>query len=108
MDNVKIMSVELGDVNKQVQELDGSYNSLAKHLRELRKEWKATNDEGQRNELAKQMVEINNQLKCYNSFFSFYMFYAPLNLFSVYHTDLLSQNLFLYSLYLLYDLVLYF
>ena len=63
MDNVKIMSVELSDVNKQVQELDGSYNSLAKHLRELRKEWKATNDEGQRNELAKQMVEINNQLK---------------------------------------------
>ena len=63
MDNVKIMSVELGDVNKQVQELDGSYNSLAKRLRELRKEWKATNDEGQRNELAKQMVEINNQLK---------------------------------------------
>ncbi len=63
MDNVKIMSVELGEVNKQVQELDGSYNSLAKHLRELRKEWKATNDEGQRNELAKQMVEINNQLK---------------------------------------------
>ena len=63
MDNVKIMSVELSDVNKQVQELDGSYNSLAKRLRELRKEWKATNDEGQRNELAKQMVEINNQLK---------------------------------------------
>ena len=63
MDNVKIMSVELGEVNKQVQELDGSYNSLAKRLRELRKEWKATNDEGQRNELAKQMVEINNQLK---------------------------------------------
>lgn len=63
MDNVKIMSVELGEVNKQVQELDGSYNSLAKRLRELRKEWKSTNDEGQRNELAKQMVEINNQLK---------------------------------------------
>ena len=63
MDNVKIMSVELGEVNKQVQELDGSYNSLAKQLRELRKEWKATNDEGQRNELGKQMSEINNQLK---------------------------------------------
>lgn len=63
MDNVKIMSVELGEVNKQVQELDGSYNSLAKRLRELRKEWKSTNDEGQRNELGKQMAEINNQLK---------------------------------------------
>ena len=63
MDNVKIMSVELGDVNKQVQELDGSYNSLAKRLRELRKEWKSTNDESQRNEIGKQMVEINNQLK---------------------------------------------
>ena len=63
MDNVKLMSVELGDVNKQVQELDGSYNSLAKRLRELRKEWKSTNDEGQRNELGKQMAEINNQLK---------------------------------------------
>lgn len=63
MDNVKIMSVELGEINKQVQELDGSYNSLAKRLRELRKEWKSTNDEGQRNELGKQMSEINNQLK---------------------------------------------
>ena len=63
MDNVKIMSVELGDVNKAVQELDGSYNSLAKRLRELRKEWKSTNDESQRNEIGKQMVEINNQLK---------------------------------------------
>ena len=63
MDNVKIMSVELGEVNKQVEELDGSYNSLAKRLRELRKEWKSTNDESQRNEIGKQMVEINNQLK---------------------------------------------
>ncbi len=63
MDNVKIMSVELGEVNKQVEELDGSYNALAKQLRELRKEWKSTNDESQRNEIGKQMVEINNQLK---------------------------------------------
>lgn len=62
-DNVVIMTAQLGEVNKQVQNLDGSYNALAKQLRELRKEWKATNDEGQRNELAKQMVEINNQLK---------------------------------------------
>lgn len=63
MDNVKIMSVELGEVKKQVDDLDGSYNSLAKRLRELRKEWKSTNDESQRNEIGKQMVEINNQLK---------------------------------------------
>lgn len=62
-DNVTIMTAQLGEVNKQIQNLDGSYNALAKQLRELRKEWKATNDEGQRNELAKQMVEINNQLK---------------------------------------------
>lgn len=63
MDNVKIMSVELGEVKKQVDDLDGSYNALAKQLRELRKEWKSTNDESQRNEIGKQMVEINNQLK---------------------------------------------
>lgn len=63
MDNKKIMSVELGDVKKQVDELDGSYNALAKQLRELRKEWKSTNDESKRNEIGKQMVEINNQLK---------------------------------------------
>lgn len=63
MDNVKIMSVELGEVKKQVDDLDGSYNALAKRLRELRKEWKSTNDESQRNEIGKQMVEINNQLK---------------------------------------------
>lgn len=63
MDNKKIMSVELGEVKKQVDDLDGSYNHLAKQLRELRKEWKSTNDESQRNEIGKQMVEINNQLK---------------------------------------------
>ena len=63
MDNKKIMSVELGEVKKQVDDLDGSYNALAKQLRELRKEWKATNDESKRNEIGKQMVEINGQLK---------------------------------------------
>lgn len=63
MDNVKIMSVELGEVKKQVDDLDGSYNALAKQLRELRKEWKSTNEESKRNEIGKQMVEINNQLK---------------------------------------------
>lgn len=41
----------------------GSYNELSKRMSELKKEFKATNDEMERNILAKQIVSINNQLK---------------------------------------------
>ena len=48
---------------KDADALDGSYDALAKKMAELKKEWKATNDEARRNELGKQIKDINNQLK---------------------------------------------
>lgn len=43
--------------------LEGSYDALTYRMAELKKEWKATNDEARRNELGKQIDEINTQLK---------------------------------------------
>lgn len=43
--------------------LDGSYDALVHKMGLLKKEWRATNDEGRRNELGKQIAEINAQLK---------------------------------------------
>ena len=42
---------------------EGSYNALAKQMAELKKQFKATNDEAERESLAKQIVGINDQLK---------------------------------------------
>ena len=42
---------------------EGSYNALAKQMAELKKQFKATNDEAEREALAKQIVGINDQLK---------------------------------------------
>lgn len=43
--------------------LEGSYDALTYRMAELKKEWKATNDEARRNELGRQINEINTQLK---------------------------------------------
>lgn len=43
--------------------LEGSYDALTYKMAELKKEWKSTNDEARRNELGKQIDEINTQLK---------------------------------------------
>lgn len=43
--------------------LDGSYNALSKQMSELKKQWKATNDEAERESVGKQISAINNQLK---------------------------------------------
>ena len=43
--------------------LEGSYDSLVHQMGLLKKEWRATNDETRRNELGKQIDEINTQLK---------------------------------------------
>ena len=48
------------DVGKAAE---GSYNALAKQMAELKKQFKATNDEAEREALAKQIVGINDQLK---------------------------------------------
>lgn len=43
--------------------LDGSYDALTYKMSQLKKEWKSTNDEARRNELGKQIGEINAELK---------------------------------------------
>ena len=40
-----------------------SYNSLVHQMAALKEEWRATNDEARRDELGKQIAEINQQLK---------------------------------------------
>jgi len=47
--------------------LEGSYDALAAKMSALRKEWKATTDEARRNELGKQIADINAQLKAMDS-----------------------------------------
>lgn len=55
---------ELASVTKSsVSDMEGSYNALNKELNELRKAWKATNDEAERASLGEKMAEINTQLK---------------------------------------------
>lgn len=41
----------------------GSYNALAKEMSELKKAWRATNDESERSELGSKIAEINDKLK---------------------------------------------
>lgn len=53
----------IADGKKSADAIDGSYNQLAATMAELKKEWKATADEVKRNELGKQIDEINSQLK---------------------------------------------
>ena len=47
----------------EVAALDGSYNALVQRMRELKTEWRATNDEARRGELTTQITAINDQLK---------------------------------------------
>lgn len=55
----EVMSVGKGNADA----LDGSYNALTHQMAELRKQWKATNDEAEREALGKQILSLNNQLK---------------------------------------------
>ena len=43
--------------------LEGSYDALTQKMSLLKKEWRATNDESRRNELGKQIADINTKLK---------------------------------------------
>ena len=47
----------------RTKDAEGSYNALSKQMSELKKAFKATNDEAERAALAKQINGINNQLK---------------------------------------------
>ena len=53
----------LNSTKQTVQDAEGSYNALSKQMSELKKEWKATNDEVKRNQLGEQIDKINNELK---------------------------------------------
>ena len=46
-----------------LKDAEGSYNALSKKMSELKKAFKATADEAERKVLAKQITEINDQLK---------------------------------------------
>ena len=55
---------EVMKVGKQSTDAaEGSYNQLAQTMAELKKQWKATGDEVERNELGSKILDINNQLK---------------------------------------------
>ena len=47
----------------KAKDAEGSYNALSKQMSELKKAFKETNDEAERDKLAKQIVGINDQLK---------------------------------------------
>ena len=47
----------------KTKDAEGSYNALSKKMSELKKAFKETNDEAEREVLAKQIVNINDQLK---------------------------------------------
>jgi predicted nucleic acid-binding Zn-ribbon protein len=51
------------DVAAAATGMSKSYNSLVHQMAALKEEWRATNDEARRNELGKQIAEINQELK---------------------------------------------
>lgn len=53
----------MADGKKVVDAAEGSYNHLVATMAELKKAWKATADEAKRNEIGKQIDEINTKLK---------------------------------------------
>lgn len=58
-----ILKDTLNKTKQTVQNAEGSYNDLVATMAELKKEWRATNDEVKRNELGKQIDKINTELK---------------------------------------------
>lgn len=57
------LSSSLGQNKTKAEAAEGSYNALAQQMKVLKKEWKATNDEAERNALGKEIKGINDQLK---------------------------------------------
>lgn len=53
--------MKVGKTNTDAAE--GSYNQLVQTMAELKKQWRATADEAERNDLGGQILEINNKLK---------------------------------------------
>jgi len=57
------LSSSLGENKTKAEAAEGSYNALAQQMKVLKKEWKATSDEAERNALGKEIKGINDQLK---------------------------------------------
>lgn len=53
----------LSDTSTTAKSAEGSYNALSKQMSELKKKFKETNDEAERQSLAKQITGINDKLK---------------------------------------------
>ena len=62
-ENQRALNEVMSLTRRDAVALEGSYDSLTYRMAELKKEWKATNDEARRNELSQQIDEINTQLK---------------------------------------------
>lgn len=62
-ENQRALNEVMSLTRRDAVALEGSYDALTYRMAELKKEWKATNDEARRNELGQQIDEINNQLK---------------------------------------------
>lgn len=56
-------SASLDDVKASATGAGESYNSLVHRMAALKEEWRATNDEANRNEIGKKIADINKQLK---------------------------------------------
>lgn len=51
------------EAKKNSEAAEGSYDALVAKMRELKKEWRATTNDIQRQDIGKQILNINNQLK---------------------------------------------
>ena len=61
------MTAAMKATSSTIKDAEGSYNALSKQMSELKKSWKATADEAERDAIGKQIVEINDKLKEFDS-----------------------------------------
>ena len=62
-DDVEDLNEVMGAHKDKAEALEGSYNALQAELKELKKAWKETNDEAERDVLGQKINDLNNQLK---------------------------------------------
>ena len=60
--NQDLLSQSMKSTKTEAEALDGSYDALTNKLNELKKAWKATNDEVQRSKLADEIKEVKGAL----------------------------------------------
>lgn len=61
--DTRALNEVMGLTKKEAVALEGSYDALTFRMSQLKKEWKATNDEVRRQEIGAEIAEINSQLK---------------------------------------------